>query len=53
MYDDYSTETLLNIWKDLHEDAVALIFVNPTEAGHLGDLCLKIGQELRNRRVPH
>ena len=46
-----STSTLIKIRNELRVDAQALIFINPQEAGKLADLAIKIGHELRHRRV--
>lgn len=46
-----TTDVLIKMRRELRADAQALIFSNPTEAGRLADLAIKIGHELRHRRA--
>ena len=46
-----STETLINLYHSAHEDAIALVFINPRESARLGDLALKIRIALAHRGI--
>lgn len=46
-----STKDLTKIRKETKQDAINLVYSNPTESDKLSILSLKIWQELRNRGI--
>lgn len=50
-YQHTSTENLIAMREEAHNDSLALIWSNPAESDKLGKLVFKIDQELENRKV--